>query len=240
MELRTDKPSDPPILWSIPFTLLLITLMLAAADTLLPFVPLNQSPQTWTWLASTLVATIVTSLVTETLTKDGRRGLISMVVGAAVFSLIYKNVTDIFSRTVVDVVESAIPNPLLGKAIYTSVLTVVPGTLAGTVMGGIAGLIPGRKPKDARERMVMSTTMPAPNIAEVPVAFEILCHTCGRTSPYESRFCPFCGVELTRREVPVIKYCRYCGSRIKHLGQFCPDCGREIDQVLKPQIYFFE
>ncbi len=235
MELDADRFSDPPILWSIPFTILLITIILAAADTFLPFIPLNQSPQTWTWLASTMVTAIMASLVAETITRDGKRGLLSMVVGAVVFSLAYKNIINIFQRSVVDVVQSSIPNPLLGTAVYTSILTVLPGALSGIVLGGVFGVLPGRKPKELKENLVLSTT----SLSEITVTYEMLCSRCGHTSSRDSKFCPFCGIEVTRREVPVIKYCMFCGGRINYLGQFCPDCGLEIDQASKPQIYFF-
>ena len=235
MELEADRFRDPPILWSIPFTILLITIILAAADTFLPFVPLNQTPQTWTWIASTMITSIMASLVAELITRDGRRGLTSMVVGAVVFSLTYKYIVEIFQRSVVDVVHSSIPNPLLGTAVYTAILTVLPGALSGIALGGVCGVIPGRKPKSLKENMVLSTT----SLPEVTVTYEMLCSRCGHTSSRDSKFCPFCGVELARREVPVIKYCRFCGARINYLGQFCPDCGLEIEQASKPQIYFF-
>ena len=235
MEFEADRFRDPPILWSIPFTILLITIILAAADTFLPFVPLNQSPQTWMWIASTMVTAIMSSLIAEIITRDGRRGLTSMVFGAVVFSLAYKNIFNIFQRSVVDVVQSSIPNPLLGSAVYTSILTVLPGALSGIVLGGVIGVIPGRKPKELKENLVLSTT----TLSDVAVTYEMLCNRCGHTSSRDSKFCPFCGVELTRREVPVIKYCRFCGARINYLGQFCPDCGLEIDQVSRPQVYFF-
>jgi hypothetical protein len=46
--------NEPPILWSIPFTLLLITVILAAADYLLPFIPLQVGREKWMWFASTM------------------------------------------------------------------------------------------------------------------------------------------------------------------------------------------
>ncbi len=53
---------EPPIMWSIPFTLLLITLLLAAADMLFPFLPLEVGPHSWMWAASTLISAVIASL----------------------------------------------------------------------------------------------------------------------------------------------------------------------------------
>ncbi|MFB0557919.1 MAG: hypothetical protein ACETVY_02270 [Candidatus Bathyarchaeia archaeon] len=64
-----------------------------------------------------------------------------------------------------------------------------------------------------------------------------VCNRCGYHSPIDSKFCPFCGLGLTRLRAPMVKFCRFCGSKIQYFGHFCPDCGREIDMISKPHIF---
>lgn len=225
--------NEPPILWSIPFTLLLITVILAAADYLLPFIPLQVGREKWMWFASTMVTAIVASLIAEITSKDNGKSMLSMVVASAMFSLVYKNISDLFQRSMVDVVHGSIPNPILGSAVYTCVLTVIPGVLSGAVMGSILSRIPITLPWTTKEKITFIPTV----IPEPPTSYEMTCNRCDHNAPFESKFCPYCGIPLTKREAPTVKYCRFCGARINYLGQYCPTCGGEIDQLSKPLVY---
>jgi len=225
---------ESPTLWSIPFAILMVILIIAAADMLFPFLPLNISSQTWMWAVSTLITTIISSLVTEIISLNNRRALISMGLAAIVSTVIYIDLSKFIQRTVVDAVQGVIPNPLLGSAMYTIVLTIVPGVLTGVILGGIFGFFP--IPLKMKPRMQHQEAYPRSPKGHWS-GFEKLCTRCGHPAPFESKFCPFCGVELMRQQAPPIRFCRFCGSRIYLLGQYCPECGQEITILSKPSVY---
>jgi len=230
----TRNVRDPPILWSIPFSLLVATIVLAALDKLFPVIPLNVGPGTWMWAVSTLITTIMASLVAEMISDDSRRAMLSMVLSSVVFTLIYKDLSNIVRKSIVENVQGAIPNPLISMVIYTSILTVVPGALTGVIFGGVLGSFPiftALKPNN--QLSIAPKEVKEPKL----LGLEKVCGQCGYSSTLESRFCPYCGTELTMRRAPTIQYCRFCGARINYLGQFCPDCGKAIDIVSKPRIF---
>jgi len=245
LEGKLRNVRESPTLWSIPFAILMVILIIAAADMLFPFLPLNISNQTWMWAVSTLMTTIISSLVTEIISLNNRRALISMGLAAIVSTVIYIDLSKFIQRTVVDAVQGVIPNPLLGSAMlgsamYTVVLTVVPGALTGVILGGIFGFFP----------IPLKTEQSVPSLPSIPLqkpptrlpkgqwsGFEKLCTRCGHPAPFESMFCPFCGVELVRQQAPPVRFCRFCGSRIYLVGKYCPECGREITILSKPSVY---
>lgn len=226
--------NEPPMLWAIPFTLLLITLILAAADTFISFVPLDIGLGTWAWAISTLITTIVASLVTEITQEDNRKAILAMGSAAVVFSLIYKDLSNVLKLSVVEVVKGAMPNSFIGTIVYTSILTVVPGVLTGAVLGGIIGCFPTRLLTKEKESISIA---PQGHVDLTSTGYVKICNRCGYHAPVESSFCPFCGLGLTRLRAPTVKFCRFCGARIHYMGQFCPDCGRELDVISKPQVY---
>jgi len=201
---------------------------------LFPFLPLNISQQTWMWAVSTLITTIISSLVTEIISLNNRRALISMGLAALVSTVIYIDLAKFIQRTVIDSVQSVIPNPLLGSAVYTFVLTVVPGVIAGVILGGIFGFFP--VPLKMKQRTQIQKAHPRSSSRHW-AGFEKLCKRCGHTAPFESKFCPFCGVELMRQQAPPVRFCRFCSARIYLVGHFCPECGREITILSKPSVY---
>lgn len=225
---------EPPMLWAIPFTLLLITLILAAADMFIPFIPINIGLGTWMWAVSTQIATIAASLVTEIVHVDNRRAILAMGSAAIFFSLIYKSLINVLQSSVVDAAKGAIPNSFVGVIMYTSILTVVPGVLTGVVLGGIIGRFPITHL--TREKASISI---APEEPEYPpsLGYVKVCNRCRYHSPVDSKFCPFCGVGLTKLRAPTVQFCRFCGSKIQYFGHFCPDCGREIDVISKPHVF---
>jgi RNA polymerase subunit RPABC4/transcription elongation factor Spt4 len=226
--------SEPPLMWSIPFTILLITLILAAADTLFPFIPINVGAETWMWAASTLITSIVASLVTEIISEDNRKAMLSMGIATIFFTLIYPHLSKLLQKSLVNVVHGAIPNPFLGTAVYVSLLAVVPSALTGAVLGGVFGTVPITFTLKGKSQT--SVTIPEVKVPQLP-GFEKLCNRCGHYAPFESKFCPYCGIELMLQRAPTIQYCRFCGARINYLGQFCPECGKEIDIISKPHVY---
>lgn len=234
MDRRMRNIREPPVLWSIPLTLLLIVLIIVAAEVLFPFMPLSIGHQTWMWVVSTLIATIIASLITETISLDRKRSILSMGVAAIVSSLIYKDISKFIQRSIMDVVQGSIPNPILGGITYTSFLVIVPGALTGIILGGILGAFP--LPLIMKQRNE-STNVPSESVGVHLTNYEKICNTCGHQVPFDSKFCPFCGIEVTSRQAPSERFCRYCGSRIYHMGKFCPECGREIVTMSKPQVY---
>ncbi len=234
MEFIVRGFREPVSLWSIPFTLLLIMLILAAADILFPFIPLEISHATWMWAFSTVITTICASLVTEKLSMDNRRALLSMVSAAAFSILFYRNISAFLQRSLASSFQSIIPNPFVKMVVYTSVLTIIPGALVGVIFGGILGSVPTRsstKKKIAFEIPPADTDTPRLGVEKV-------CGRCGQAIPIDSRFCPFCGAEPEQRSVPQMIYCRFCGSQLKYQGQFCPECGLEIDMISRPLVFY--
>lgn len=234
MDIGFRNVRESPVLWSIPFAILMMILAVAAVDTLFPFLPLNIGPRTWMWAISTLITTIISSLVTEIISLNNRRALISMGLAAVVSTVIYIDLSNFIQRTIFDAIQSVVPNPLFGSAIQNAILTVVPGALTGVVLGGIFGFFPG-SPRIKQEPPGPDARLTAPNLPWS--GYEKVCTRCGHPSPFESRFCPFCGVELVRQRAPPVRFCRFCGSRIYLVGSYCPDCGREITMLSKPAVF---
>lgn len=234
MDGRLRNVRESPTLWSIPFAILMVILIVAAADMLFPFLPLNISQQTWMWAISTLITTIISSLVTEIISLNNRRALLSMGLAALVSTVIYIDLSKFIQRTVIDAIQSVVPNPLLGNVIYTFILTFVPGALTGIVLGGIFGFFPS-PPKMKKATLDQGARL-RPTKTQWP-GFEKICKRCGHPAPFESTFCPFCGIELMRRKAHPVRFCRFCGARIYLVGQFCPECGREIGLLSKPAVY---
>ena len=234
MEERLKNVHESPTLWSIPFAILMIILIVAAADMVFPFLHLNISQRTWMWAVSTLITTIVSSLVTEIISLNNRRALLSMGLAAVVSTVIYIDLHNFIQRTVVNAVESVIPNPLLGNAVYSIILTVVPGALTGVILGGIFGFFPIST--RTKEETIDLGANSIPTYKKWP-GYEKLCKRCGHPAPFESKFCPFCGVELMKQMAPPVRFCRFCGSRIYVVGKYCPECGQEITMISKPSVF---
>ena len=232
MLLKLPRIRETPILWAIPFTMLIVTVVAALLDWIIPFINLNVASSTWLWVTATMVTTIITSVITEIFTTDKKRVLMSMLVSMVVFGFLYNDIVNVFIASTVEAVEASIPYPILGSAINSVILTLIPGAIAGVLFGGAFSLIP-KKVVLEKNKMAMptSTIMPRPS------AYEKTCNRCGRLAPYDASFCPQCGDSLSQREVPEVKYCMFCGSKIDFLGRFCPDCGQGIDQVNKDLKY---
>ncbi len=225
---------EPLSLWSIPFTLLLIMLILAAADVLFQFIPLDISHGTWMWAFSTVITTICASLVAEKLSMDKRRALLSMASAAAFSILFYRVISSFLQRSLVSSMQSVIPNPFVEMAVYISVLTIIPGAIVGVIFGGILGSIPVRPFTKKKITFEIPPAFTSPQRLGV----EKVCARCGQAVPLDSSFCPFCGAEPEQRSVPLMMYCRFCGSQLRYQGQFCPECGREIEMVSKPLVFY--
>jgi len=234
MEGRLKNVHESPVLWSIPFAILMVILIIAATDMLFPFLPLNISPQMWMWAVSTLITTIISSFVTEVISLNNRRALLSMGLAAVVSTVIYIDLADYIQRAVIDAVLGVVPNPLLGSAVNTIILTIVPGALTGVVLGGIFGFFP------SAPTMKQTTPGLGGGFEQTDgqwTGYEKLCKRCGHPAPFDSKFCPFCGVELMRLKAPPVRFCRFCGARIYLVGQYCPECGREITMLSKPSVF---
>lgn len=234
VEYETSDLKEPLSLWSIPFTLLLIMLILAAADVLFQFIPLKISHGTWMWAFSTVITTVCASLVAEKLSMDSRRAVISMA-GAAAFSILfYRSISSFLQRSVVSSIQSIIPNPFVEMAVYTSVLTIIPGALVGVIFGGVLSSLPNRTSPKRKISFEILPEEPKPQGQGVGK----VCGRCEQGIPIDSSFCPFCGAQPEQRSAPQMMYCRFCGSPLKYRGQFCPECGREIDMISKPLVFY--
>jgi RNA polymerase subunit RPABC4/transcription elongation factor Spt4 len=234
IEYETSDLKEPLSLWSIPFTLLLIMLILAAADVLFSFIPLEISHGTWMWAFSTVITTVCASLVAEKLSMDNRRAVISMA-GAAAFSILfYRGISSFLQRSVVSSIQSIIPNPFVEMVVYTSVLTIIPGALVGVIFGGVLGFLPNRTSPKRKISFEILPEEPKPQGQGVGK----ICSRCEQGIPIDSSFCPFCGAQPEQRSAPQMMYCRFCGSPLKYQGQFCPECGREIDMISKPLVFY--
>jgi len=226
MWLKFSRIRETPILWAIPFTLLIVTILTALVDWIIPFFNLNVELSTWLLIIATMVSAIITSVITEVFSNDKKKVLLSMLVSIFVFSYLYNDIVNVFMTGAVEVVKASMPHPLLGSAINSVMLTLVPGVFSGLLFGGVFSLIP-KKVLLEKNKMAMPTSSISPR----QLIFEKTCDRCGRPSPYDASYCPQCGDDLSQREVPLIKYCMFCGSKIDFLGRFCPDCGQGINQV---------
>lgn len=225
---------EPFSLWSIPFTLLLIMLILAAADVLFKFIPFRISNETWLWVFSTIITTICASLVSEKFSLEDKRTMISMATAAAFSILFYRDVYSFLQRTFGSSIQSMIPNPFVEMAVYTCVLTVIPGAFVGVIFGGIIGSISGRAPNKKK----LTFDIPPANSNLQSYGIQNVCCSCGQITPIDSGYCPYCGSGTEQRSVFQIRYCRFCGSNLKYYGQFCSECGREIDMISKPLVFY--
>jgi len=232
MLLKLPRIRETPILWAIPFTLLIVTVVTALLDWIIPFINLNVESSTWLWLTATMVSTIITSVITEIFSTDKKRVLLSMLVSFIVFSFLYNDIVKVFISSTVEAVEASIPIPLLGSAINSIILTLIPGAIAGVIFGGAFSIIP-KKLVLEKNKMVMPTS----SLPIRQLVYEKTCDRCGRLAPYDASYCPQCGDSVSQREVPDVKYCMFCDSKIDFLGRFCPDCGQSIDQVDKNMKY---
>jgi RNA polymerase subunit RPABC4/transcription elongation factor Spt4 len=220
--------------WSFPFTVLVLILVVAAADVLFSFIPFEIGSGGWLWAISITVTAVIASYVTEKTSTDRRKALISMVLAAAFSVLFYRDLSALVQRTPVQAMTSATSNPFIGMAVYTSVITVVPSALVGVILGGVISSF-----KVSENKFKPSFVFPAATtVEEEGVGHELACVSCGRTLPFDSKFCPFCGKELEHRPLPAPKFCRFCRSLLKYNGQFCPECGAEIEMISKPHVFY--
>ncbi len=123
----------------------------------------------------------------------------------------------------------AASNTFLGMAVYTAAITVVPSALVGVI---ISFHVSGKKFKPT---FVFPATTP---VIEEVIGHELACASCGRSLPFDSKFCPFCGKEPVHRSLPAPKFCRFCGAHLKYRGMFCSECGDEIELISKPHIFY--
>jgi RNA polymerase subunit RPABC4/transcription elongation factor Spt4 len=220
--------------WSFPFTVLVLLLVVAATDVLFSFIPFQIGSGGWLWAISVTVTAVIASYVTEKLSMDKRKALISMVLAAAFSVLFYRDLSALVQRTPVQAMTGAVSNPFIGMAVYTSVITVVPSALVGVILGGVISSFKSSKKKFKPSFVFPATTA----VQEKGLGHELACVSCGRSLPFDSKFCPFCGKEPEHRPLPAPKFCRSCRALLKYNGQFCPECGVEIDMTSKPPVFY--
>jgi RNA polymerase subunit RPABC4/transcription elongation factor Spt4 len=221
-------------IWSFPFTFLVLLLIVAAADVLFSFIPFEIGSGGWLWAISTTATAVIASYVAERRSMDRRKALISMILAAAFSVLFYRDLMALVQRTSVQEMTIATSNPFIGMAVYTSVITVLPSSLVGVILGGVISS------SSFSEKMFKPKfVFHAPTaVKEEVIGHELACVSCGRSLPFDSKFCPFCGREPKHRSLPATKFCRLCGAYLKYRGMFCPECGDEIEIISKPYIFY--
>lgn len=225
---------ESPGVWSFPLTILLIVLIVAAADVLFKFLPMRIEQNGWMWIFSTLVTAVIASLVTEKLSMDVKKATISMTLAMAFSILFYRDISSMFLRSPVEAIQSSISNPFIGMAVYTSALAIAPGALFGALLGGMVASIPFEKTGGMKIGLDIHVDEPSVQSS----TYERVCSGCGRSLPLDSKFCPFCSGEPQSRPVPEVRFCRLCGSRLKYVGRFCPECGQEIGLNSNTLVYY--
>ena len=220
--------------WSFPFTFLVLLLVVAAADVLFSFIPFEIGSGGWLWAISTTATAVIASYVAERLSMDRRKALISMVLAATFSVLFYRDLSALVQRTPVQEMTMAASNPFIGMVVYTSAITVVPSALVGVILGGVISSF-----RVSRRKFKPTFVFPAATaVIEEAIGHELACVSCGRSLPFDSKFCPFCGKEPEHRSLPAPKFCRFCGAHLKYRGIFCPECGDEIELISKPHIFY--
>ena len=223
--------------WSFPFTFLVLLLVVAAADVLFSFIPFYIGSDGWLWAISTTATAIIASYVTERLSTDKRKALISMVMAITFSILFYRDLTSLVQKTPVQEMSMAASNPFIGMAVYTSAITVLPSAIVGVVLGGVISSFrfSGKKFKPT---FVFPAATPVVKEEEGGIGHELACASCGRSLPFDSKFCPFCGRQPEHRSLPAPKFCRFCGAHLKYRGMFCPECGDEIELISKHHVFY--
>jgi RNA polymerase subunit RPABC4/transcription elongation factor Spt4 len=225
---------DSSGIWSFPFTFLVLLLIVAAADVLFSFIPFSVGSNGWLWAISTTVTAIVSSYVAEKISMDKKKALISMVLSAAFSALFYRDIISLLQKTPVQAITSTTSNPFIGIAVYTSAITVIPSALVGVILGGV---ISSYNVSEKKFKPIF--TFPSQVTSDVEkIGSEIACMTCGRSLPFDSKFCPFCGKVPESRPIPEPSFCRFCGTHLKYKGKFCPECGDEIEIISKAYVFY--
>jgi RNA polymerase subunit RPABC4/transcription elongation factor Spt4 len=220
--------------WSFPFTFLVLLLIVAAADVLFSFIPFEIGSGGWLWAISTTATAVIASYVAERLSTDRRKALISMTLAATFSVLFYRDLSALVQRTPVQAISGATSNPFIGMAFYTAAITVVPSAFVGVILGGVISSF-----KVSKKKFKPEFVFPAQAAEKVEmIGHELACVSCGRSLPFDSKFCPFCGREPEHRSLPAPKFCRFCGAHLRYRGMFCPECGDEIEMISKPHIFY--
>ncbi|MBN2334065.1 zinc ribbon domain-containing protein [Candidatus Bathyarchaeota archaeon] len=229
--MKTSWPDDIPLLWVVPASALLLFTLIGVLNLFLNIIP-SRIAILMMLISSSLLGTAISAYITEL--SRGRAKFVqrtmwaTLVVGALVFYL----AEGFLKGTSATGVETA-QMPLIGNALSSLTLTIVPALVTGSICGGVACLIPEivEAPTQPPQQ-----TLPRFTPDDWP-GYEKQCQKCGNTMPFDSIYCSNCGSTLRRVRASQIKYCRYCGNRMHFIGEFCPDCGREINILSKPKVY---
>ncbi|MBQ3356214.1 MAG: zinc ribbon domain-containing protein [Oscillospiraceae bacterium] len=64
------------------------------------------------------------------------------------------------------------------------------------------------------------------------------CKQCGRPLRENAKFCPTCGVTVTKTVQPAAPVCASCGGALKATSKFCPRCGQTVGVTCDPAVQF--
>lgn len=219
-------------IWLVPFFALTIVLIMAIIDLLLAFYFLKVDQNIWIWALSSLFTVVVASIVAEVISLNSKRALFSLILAGIVSVVIYLDIAIFLHKNVMSALLNIIPNPLLNNVLYAIIMTLIPGVTIGGIIGAVIGLLPGGRTQIWKKERTTG-------IEQVGWV-DKYCKKCGYTAPFDSIYCPYCGVSLLKRTIPVMRFCRYCGNKVYATGEYCPECGRSIRFASRPEIYVSE
>ena len=229
--LRTIDDIEQPLLWIVPFAVLVLVTLVSLINAVLHFIP-TSSGYVLMLTACGFICASVSGFITELIKGRGKYVYVSMSVAVFIGAISFLFGYGFFKSNIIAGPTTA-SIPAISEIISNITFTILPGLFVGAIIGGGVGFLPEELEYQEPEPMVEKPVIAPDKI----VGYEKVCRRCGAVMPFDSLFCSQCGGTLKKRRSETMKYCRYCGKRLHFLGEFCPECGKEINIVSKPKVY---